>query len=322
MGTPKLKQSAHDGRIADCCPVRSFLLRRLIQSALLLWALMTLTYALVRLTPAGLRVMLLEQPESGAGGYRPAAGALWSERPAATGLRQVVGERGPTRFWPLLPLLAATSGLDRRATLADDSAWVAGLLARIARGTPRSGRGVTPGKANRSLHPAADRARRGGTNLVVGLVVIVLLSSTIGWFPNGQGQGRTTHRLAHLIVPATVLALGSLVSFTRFTRAQVLEVLGQDFVRTARGKGLVERTVLTSHVLRNALLPVVTLLGALLPALVSGAALTEGIFNWPGIGRLYLEAAFTRDYPLLLAILPWSPPPRCWAPSWPTSATG
>jgi len=104
-------------------------------------------------------------------------------------------------------------------------------------------------------------------------------------------------------VPAAVLALGSLVSFTRFTRAQVLEVLGQDFVRTARGKGLVERTVLSQHILRNALLSIVTLLGALFPALVSGAALTEGIFNWPGMGRLYLDAAFTRDYPLLLAIL-------------------
>ena len=94
-----------------------------------------------------------------------------------------------------------------------------------------------------------------------------------------------------------------LVAFTRYVRSQVLETLGQDHVRTARAKGLVERAVLRRHVLRNALLPVVTLLGGLLPALVSGAAITEGIFNWPGMGRLYLEAAFTRDYPLLLAII-------------------
>jgi peptide/nickel transport system permease protein len=83
----------------------------------------------------------------------------------------------------------------------------------------------------------------------------------------------------------------------------VLEVIGQDHVRTARAKGLLEMMVVGRHVLRNALMPVVTLLGGLLPHLISGAALTEGIFNWPGMGRLYLESAFSRDYPLLLAIL-------------------
>jgi len=73
-------------------------------------------------------------------------------------------------------------------------------------------------------------------------------------------------------------------------------------VRTARAKGLAEFMVTSRHILRNALLPVVTLLGGVLPGLISGAALIEGIFNWPGMGRLYLEAALTRDYPLLLAI--------------------
>jgi peptide/nickel transport system permease protein len=83
----------------------------------------------------------------------------------------------------------------------------------------------------------------------------------------------------------------------------VLEVLSQDHVRTARAKGLRESVVATWHVLRNALIPVVTLFGAVLPFLISGAAITESIFNWPGMGRLFLEAATTRDYPLLLAIL-------------------
>jgi peptide/nickel transport system permease protein len=91
--------------------------------------------------------------------------------------------------------------------------------------------------------------------------------------------------------------------YTRYVRSQVLEVLTQDYVRTARAKGLRENVVARSHVLRNALIPVVTLLGSLLPFLVSGAALTESIFNWPGLGRLFLEAAGTRDYPLLLALL-------------------
>jgi peptide/nickel transport system permease protein len=80
-------------------------------------------------------------------------------------------------------------------------------------------------------------------------------------------------------------------------------VLGQDYVRMARAKGLPERIVTVRHILRNSLLPVITIMGGFLPSLLSGAALMEGIFNWPGMGRLYLEAASTRDYPLLLAII-------------------
>src|SRR6266508_1212145 len=133
------------------------------------------------------------------------------------------------------------------------------------------------------------------------LVIIVILSSTIGWFPQGMGRDGPLDWLKHILLPSLILGLGGIDAFTRYVRSQVLEVLGQDYVRTARAKGLPELVVTTRHILRNALLPVVTLLGGLLPALLSGAAITEGIFNWPGMGRLYLEAASTRDYPLLLA---------------------
>jgi peptide/nickel transport system permease protein len=135
------------------------------------------------------------------------------------------------------------------------------------------------------------------------LVIITLMGTLLGWFPQGQGRGGFWDWFRHIIVPASILGLGGIVVFTRYVRSQVLEVLGQEHVRTARAKGLPPSTLLSRHVLRNALLPVVTLLGGFLPALISGAALMEGIFNWPGMGRLYLDAAFTRDYPLLLAIL-------------------
>ncbi|HYU18758.1 MAG TPA: ABC transporter permease, partial [Chloroflexota bacterium] len=100
-----------------------------------------------------------------------------------------------------------------------------------------------------------------------------------------------------------LLGLGGLITFTRFVRSEVLEVLSQDFVRTARAKGLPDRIVDRAHVLRNALIPIVTLLGYLLPAVLSGAVITEQIFNWPGMGKLFFEAASSRDYPLLLALL-------------------
>jgi peptide/nickel transport system permease protein len=97
--------------------------------------------------------------------------------------------------------------------------------------------------------------------------------------------------------------LAGLITFTRYVRSEVLEVLGQDYVRTARAKGLDERSVSRDHIMRNALIPVVTLLGYVLPGLLSGAIITEYIFNWPGMGRLFYEAASFRDYPLLLAML-------------------
>jgi peptide/nickel transport system permease protein len=160
-------------------------------------------------------------------------------------------------------------------------------------------RGKLPDLATRFFTVLGDAT----PNWWMALVIIVILASTVGWFPNGQGRDGPLSWFQYIIVPAVILGLGAFVAFVRYTRSQVLEVLSQDHVRTARAKGLMQPAVLQRHVLRNALLPAVTLMGGILPALVSGAALTEGIFNWPGMGRLYLEAAFTRDYPLLLAIL-------------------
>src|SRR2546428_6693779 len=118
-----------------------------------------------------------------------------------------------------------------------------------------------------------------------------------GRYPQGQGRVGIWDWFRHIIVPATILGFGGVIVYTRFVRSQVLEVLSQDHVRTARAKGLREGHVAQWHVLRNALIPVVTLLGSFLPFLISGAAITESIFNWPGMGRLFLEAATTRDYP-------------------------
>jgi peptide/nickel transport system permease protein len=137
----------------------------------------------------------------------------------------------------------------------------------------------------------------------LGLSLIVFMSGAIGWFPNGTGTGSLGSWAAHITLPALLLGMGGLITFTRYVRSEVLEVLGQDYVRTAHAKGLPAPQVQRWHVLRNALIPVVTLLGSLLPALISGSVITETIFNWPGMGRLFIEAASTRDYPLLLGML-------------------
>jgi peptide/nickel transport system permease protein len=107
-------------------------------------------------------------------------------------------------------------------------------------------------------------------------------------------------RVKHMIMPVFVLSLGIIAAISRYTRTQVLEVLGQDYVRTARSKGLSDRRVYIHHVARNALIPIATLLGPTLGTLLSGAVIIEQVFSWPGMGRLAVNAVTQRDYPLVM----------------------
>lgn len=113
----------------------------------------------------------------------------------------------------------------------------------------------------------------------------------------------TIDRIWHLILPVTVLTLVSLTGWTRFIRSSMLEVLRQDYVRTARAKGLIERVVISKHAFRNALIPFITLAVGIIPALFTGAIITETIFSWPGLGRLFYDSLVRSDYTVSMAIL-------------------
>lgn len=117
---------------------------------------------------------------------------------------------------------------------------------------------------------------------------------------NFVGFARFLDEMKHMLLPLTVLTLGSVAGWMRYTRSSMLEVIRQDYIRTARAKGLKEKVVIYKHALRNALIPVITLLGFSIPGLFSGAVLTESIFNWPGIGPVQLNAVSGRDYYLLM----------------------
>lgn len=116
----------------------------------------------------------------------------------------------------------------------------------------------------------------------------------------GTGE-KLLDRLAHMVLPVGTLTLALAAGVARYTRGQMLEVVRQDYIRTAQAKGLPQRTVVLKHALRNSLLPVITLLGLYLPFLFSGAVFIEVIFAWPGMGRIIVEAIFQRDYPLVMA---------------------
>ncbi|HXJ49367.1 MAG TPA: ABC transporter permease, partial [Candidatus Acidoferrum sp.] len=128
------------------------------------------------------------------------------------------------------------------------------------------------------------------------------------WLPSGGvaspfGGGDLGDRLLHLIMPATVLSFFYLSLWSRFTRSSMLEVLSQDYIRTARAKGMSERRVVYLHGLRNALIPLVTLVGLELPGLVSGGLIVEVVFSWPGLGRLAFERALQYDYTTVMGIV-------------------
>jgi peptide/nickel transport system permease protein len=141
----------------------------------------------------------------------------------------------------------------------------------------------------------------------LGLLVIYIFAVRLNWFPAfGATSAGAEHpvldRLHHLILPGFALGLDLAAALTRYTRASLLEVMHQDYMRTARAKGLKEWSVIVRHGLKNALIPIITVIAFRLPYLISGAVIIETVFQWPGIGLLLLNAATQKDYPLVLAL--------------------
>jgi peptide/nickel transport system permease protein len=131
-------------------------------------------------------------------------------------------------------------------------------------------------------------------NFWLGPLLIILFSFRLGWLPVSGREGA-----ASLVLPALTLGTALSAILVRMTRASMLDVLGEDYLRTARAKGVGERAVIVRHALRNALLPVVTIVGLQFGALLSGAVITENVFAWPGVGTLLIQAISARDYPLV-----------------------
>ncbi|MNT22226.1 Dipeptide transport system permease protein DppB [compost metagenome] len=140
-----------------------------------------------------------------------------------------------------------------------------------------------------------------------GLMAIYLFSIKLGWLPAGNqqtfGDGSFLDLAHHMIAPVMVLALVETAVWARFMRSSMIETLEQDYIRTARAKGAGGRAIILSHALRNALLPMITLVGLQFPTLLGGALITETVFSWPGMGRLFFDSLEYRDYPVVMGIL-------------------
>jgi peptide/nickel transport system permease protein len=194
------------------------------------------------------------------------------------------------RLWPTLQL---TGGALLLALVA---AVPLGVLAAVRRGT-----------AWDTVASAVSLFGVSFPSFWLGIMLILLFSEALHLLPpSGLSEygreGDLGSRLRHAVLPTLTLGLIQMAAFMRFTRSSLLEVLRQDYVRTARAKGVPATGVIWRHALRNALIPVVTVVGLSLPTLVGGAVLTETVFAWPGIGRLAVGAVFERDYPIIMGV--------------------
>lgn len=157
---------------------------------------------------------------------------------------------------------------------------------------------LTRGKIWDRLTMGLTSVIQSGPPFFVGIILILIFSVRLGWLPS---SGRGTFK--QLILPAITLSGFTMASLARLSRSALLDVFRNDYIRTARAKGLSERAVIVGHALRNAALPLITVLGLEVAGLLTGAVITETVFAWPGIGRLAVEAVGTRDYPVVQAVV-------------------
>jgi peptide/nickel transport system permease protein len=289
--------SAPGRELAKGPDLQRYILRRLLQGVLLLVILALIVFALARVTgnPADLLLREDATQEDRAhllkalGLDRPTheqllvflGGALRGDLGQSIRYRKpavdVFFERLPNTL-TLVPLALAGAII---------MAIPLGMLAAVYRGT--------------LLDRAANALAALGLatpSFWLGIVLIYVFSIQLGWLPSAR-MGSP----AHYVLPAVTLGAFLVAGMTRLVRSSVLEVLDSEFVKLARIKGVSEATVLWSHCLRNALIPVVTLFGVFFALLVTGAIVTETVFAWPGVGRLTYEAVIFRDYPLLQAVI-------------------
>jgi peptide/nickel transport system permease protein len=295
--------------------VTRYLIRRLLQTIPVLIIISIIQFALINAAPGGpLKAYLLDpninqedvkrlEHEYGLDQPLPVQYLVWMGN-------IVRGDFGRSYFThrpvmeSVLERLPATLELGIAATLIS---YLIGIPLGVYAGLHRGGK--------------ADHIIRFSTSLLnavphwwLGLVIIILLANfklatgvlllpIAGMKTLGLEDFNPLDYLWHLVLPALMLGTGGWVTFGRYMRSETLEVLGQDFVRTARAKGLAEQIVVFRHVLRNALIPVVTISAGIFVGLVSGAAIYEQVFSWPGMGRLLLDATLKKDYPISIGVV-------------------
>jgi ABC-type dipeptide/oligopeptide/nickel transport system permease component len=292
--------------------VRAYLLARLVQLLPVLLAVIVLNFVLIRLAPGDPTYYLIGDATISEEAYRDLRARL--------GLDRSLGEQLVTYLWNVARGDLGFSYISRApVSRVIGERLPATLLLMLSQFVIAIAAGVLLGVL--SATRPGTRTDTGVTLLSVigyampvfwlGQMLLLVFSLQLGLFPaQGMlslrqdlgGLDRVADILHHLVLPVITLALFNLALIARLTRATMLEVLSQEYVLFARAKGLSEETVLFRHALKNALLPVITIVGLNVRTLIAGAVLTETVFAWPGLGRLTFDAIFARDYPVLMGM--------------------
>jgi len=204
-------------------------------------------------------------------------------------------------LWMKRPVLDEVLGRFKATLVLTGTALLLSSLAGVALGVASA---IRPNSVLDRLSAVASLFGASMPTFWLGIVLMVIFALGLGWLPASgmyaaYGGGDLRDLLAHLVLPAVTLAAASVTIIARLTRATMLETLGQDYIRTARAKGVVERAVVLRHGLKNALIPIVTVVGVQAGYLLGGAVLTETVFAWPGVGTLMVQGILARDFPLV-----------------------
>src|SRR5499426_2638774 len=278
--------------------MKAYVLRRLWQSALTLVGVSLLVFVILRVIPGDPAKMLLPEgaPQSAVEELNRALGLkepIWVQY--AIFLRSVArGDFGQSFQYkaPALRVvverLPATIELALTAMVLTVLVGVSiGVLAAVRRGTGYDYAGTVLAVLGQSV-----------PNFWLGIMLILLFGVTLRWLSTSGFQG-----WAYLILPGLTLAAFPTALVARLTRSSLLEIFGQEYIRTGRAKGVGERVVILRHALKNATIPLLTLLGLQIGTLLGGAVITESIFAWPGMGKLVVDAIFFRDFPVVQTVL-------------------
>lgn len=284
-----------------------YLARRVGQSLLALFLVSIVSFALIHAAPGG-PITMMEAPNVSQAALQQQIKNLGLDQPVHIQYvkwlgRMVTGDFGNTFAWKQPVANQLWPSMKNTLILMTASFLLTKLIA-IPWGIMTS---TKPYGFSDNLAAAIGYAGFAMPAFWFGLLLQMLFASKLGWLPLSDmrtigAESSTLDLIRHMIMPVVTLTIGGLASYLKFSRSSMMDVLSQDYVRTARAKGVVERKVIFKHALRNALIPIITIIGLDLPSLVGGAALTERVFNWPGMGRLFVEYAFGREYNGLMAI--------------------
>jgi ABC-type dipeptide/oligopeptide/nickel transport system permease component len=278
--------------------MRTYVLRRVAQSALTLLGVSVLVFVILRVLPGDPARMLLPDgaPESAVAELNRQLGlheplvvqyGIFLGSVARGDFGQSFQYRSPA-LRVVLERLPATVQLTLAAMLITVAAGVSlGIFTAVRRGTRYDVAGTIVAVLGQSL-----------PNFWLGIMLILLFGVALRWLPTSGFAGWTS-----LVLPAVTLAAFPTALVARLTRSSMLEILNRDYIRTGRAKGLAERSVVFRHALRNAAIPVLTVIGLQIGALLGGAVITESIFAWPGMGKLIVDAIFFRDFPVVQTVL-------------------